>query len=124
MGISNHYTDQEYDNLSVEDLKHCYERIGESQPEMKEDAIHKLRSIERTRYVKIRHDHSDILNHSYICFMVSWLYDPVNFLTDKEYMEKYPYKKNINIQSAVERPKLYLFGRSGNFKIKLLISGN
>ncbi|CAG2230124.1 unnamed protein product [Mytilus edulis] len=99
LGILNYHSNQDYENLSDEDVQQRYTRIGENQPEIKEEAINKLKQLERTRHLKIWHDHSDILNHSYICFMVSWLYDPANFLTDEEYVQMYPNRKPINIQS-------------------------
>ncbi|CAC5383129.1 unnamed protein product [Mytilus coruscus] len=71
LGILNHDSDQDYENLSDEDVQQRYTRIGEHQPEIKEEAINKLKQLERTRHIKIWHDHSDILNHSYIWFMVS-----------------------------------------------------
>jgi hypothetical protein len=42
----------------------------------------KLKSLERTRNIKVWHDHSDVLNHTYVSFMVSYIYDKANFLTD------------------------------------------
>jgi hypothetical protein len=34
----------------------------------------KLKSLERTRNIKVWHDHSDVLNHTYVSFMVSYIY--------------------------------------------------
>ena len=41
-----------------------------------------LMKIERTRYYQMWHDHSDILNHSYLFLMVSTLYNKNLFLTN------------------------------------------
>jgi hypothetical protein len=49
----------------------------------------KLKSLERTRNIKVWHDHSDVLNHTYVSFMVSYIYDQTNVLTDEEYKSKY-----------------------------------
>lgn len=68
---------------------------------------------ENNFFLKLWHDHSDILNSSYVNFMVSFLYNTKNFLTDKEYKEKFPEKLPMDVQSFVERPKLYIFGKSG-----------
>ncbi|CAC5408358.1 unnamed protein product [Mytilus coruscus] len=57
---------------------------------------------------------SDILNHTYISFMVSFIYDHANFLTNEEFRETYPKKKPVDVQAVVERPNLYIFGQSGS----------
>ena len=76
----------------------------------------KLKSLERTRNIKVWHDHSDVLNHTYVSFMVSYIYDKANFLTDEEYKSKYQQKKLVNVQAIVERPQLYILGQSGTFQ--------
>jgi hypothetical protein len=76
----------------------------------------KLKSLERTRIIKVWHDHSDVLNHTYVSFMVSYIYDKANFLTDEEYKSKYQQKKLVNVQAIVERPQLYILGQSGTFQ--------
>lgn len=45
----------------------------------------KLKKFERTSRLKMWHDHSDILNHTYINFMTNILYDHTNIMTDEEY---------------------------------------
>ena len=42
------------------------------------------RNNDITQHLKIWHNHSDILNHSYITIILSTLYDTVSFLTDDE----------------------------------------
>lgn len=69
-------------------------------------------------FLKLWHDHSDILNSSYVNFMVSFLYNTKNFLTDEEYKEKFPENLPMDVQSFVERPKLYIFGKSGMYIFK------
>lgn len=44
--------------------------------------------------------------------MISTLYDPAVFLTNQEYREKYSERPLVDIQSAVERPYLYILGQS------------
>lgn len=113
-GIIRAFTDDEYNNMSIEEVRERFTRIGESCPSTLETAVEKLRQLERTRHLKMWHDHSDILNHSYASFMVSWLYDPANFLTDNEYQRLFPQRKPISIQTFVERPSLYILGQSGS----------
>lgn len=75
---------------------------------------------ENSFFLKLWHNHSDILNSSYVNFMVSFLYNTNNFLTDKEYKEKFPENlpMDVHVQSFVERPKLYIFGKSGMYIFK------
>ena len=44
--------------------------------------------------------------------MISALYDPVVFLSNQEYREKYPERPPVDVPSAVERPYLYILGQS------------
>ncbi|VDI63951.1 Hypothetical predicted protein [Mytilus galloprovincialis] len=109
-GTLRFFTDEEYINISDQELRSRFLRIQESIPENRENAISFLKSLERTRSIKLWHDHSDILNHSYVCFMLSWLYDTANYLTNQEYMEKYPERRPINVQAEVEKTKnLYIW---------------
>lgn len=68
--------------------------------------------VEHTRNLKVWHDHSAILNHSYVSFMISALYDTAVFLTDEEFKERYPDRTPVDVQSAVEKPCLYILGQS------------
>lgn len=52
-------------------------------------------SMPETHYIRRKgsegkgwHDHSDILNHSYVSFMSCFLYEPLSFLTDDEFKQK------------------------------------
>lgn len=50
---------------------------------MKVPGTKDLKRLERMRHLKIWYDHSDILNHTYISFMASTLYNPNIYLTTK-----------------------------------------
>ncbi|CAC5371003.1 unnamed protein product [Mytilus coruscus] len=114
-GVLRYFSDQEYDILTTDQLTSRYLRIGQKPPAgTLSDKIEHLKRTERTRKIKLWHDHSSILNHSYVCFTISWLYDPANYFTDIEYQEKYTDRKPINVQGIVEKPKLYIFGQSGS----------
>ena len=69
----------------------------------------KLKKMERTRHLQIWHDHSTLANHGHILFMVSCLYDPAIHLTNEEYRLKTG--EEIDVQSQVERPEIYIVGR-------------
>ena len=47
--------------------------------------------------------------------MISALYDPVVFLSNQEYREKYPEKPPVDVSSAVKRQYLYFLGQSKSF---------
>ncbi|CAG2220767.1 unnamed protein product [Mytilus edulis] len=118
-GVLRYFSDQEYDSLTMDQLTSRYIRIGQKPPAgTLSDKIEHLKLTERTRKIKLWHDHSCILNHSYVCFTISWLYDPANYFTDIEYQEKYKDRKPINVQGIVEKPKLYIFGQSGSSDVE------
>jgi hypothetical protein len=52
--------------------------------------------------------------------MASTLYDTLNFLTDKEYKEKFPERPDADVQAMVERPFLYILGQSSSSDIDQL----
>ena len=102
------FSDDEYSSLSFDDVINRLQRLNSDEiPESREEAIALLKIYERTRSIKMWHDHSSILNHSYASFMVSWVYEKANYLTNEEYREMYPNRKPVNVQAVVERPKLY-----------------
>lgn len=69
----------------------------------------KLKEIERTRHLQIWHDHSRLANHGHILFMVSCLYDSALYLTNQEY--KLKTGEEVDVQSEVEKPEIYIVGR-------------
>lgn len=101
----------------MESLNDFCNRIHESSSHItaSKDPRERLQKLQKTWKLKMWHDHSDILNHSYVSFMTCFLYDPINVLTDQEFREQHPEKKPVNVQSTVERPQLYIFGISGSF---------
>ena len=111
----NLHNDREYMNLTNEEIIQRFQRIEEiyEQEQSREVNTEKLKSMERTRYIKLWHDHSSILNHTYINFMVFFLYNKANFLNDMEYSAKFPERWDTSVQSIVEKPQLYKFGQSG-----------
>lgn len=94
----------DYEKMTQEQFKHFCTKILE--PELAEHHNGKdtIQQKEKEWKLKMWHDHSDIVNHSYVSFMTCFLYDPINFLTDEEYAERFPEKKKIDVQSFVERP--------------------
>jgi hypothetical protein len=107
-------------SLTQNDLEKIYKIIGEDLPSSEKEAKEKLTDIENTFNLKIWHDHSDILNHSYYTVMISTLYDPACYLTNEEYMEMFPERPPVDIQGQIERPYLYILGQSSSSDIDQL----
>ncbi|CAC5375195.1 unnamed protein product [Mytilus coruscus] len=112
-------SDEHYQSLSKEAVYNRLKQISSSTKSTETDStlaseINRLMTLERQINLKIWHDHSDILNHTYISFMVSFIFDHANFLTNEEFRETYPKKKPVDVQAVVERPNLYIFGQSGS----------
>lgn len=119
-GVLRMFTDQHYESLTTEQIQERYRRIGEqlNLNETTHEVLNNLKTFERTRSLKMWHDHSDVLNHTYISFMVSYMYDIANFVTNEEYKLKHPQTRDVDVQSIVERPQLYILGQSGtNLKV-------
>lgn len=106
------HPDTYYENLPEHQAETLLQQLGETSYERNGNIKEKLKEVQRTRHVKIWHDHSDLLNRSYVSFMVSFLYDPAVFFTDDEYANLHPGRKTGSIQSMVERPCLYILGQS------------
>jgi hypothetical protein len=75
-GILNIYSDDLYTSLSLEEIKTRFQRMAEKvqKDDTEETLRNKLKSLERTRNIKVWHDHSDVLNHTYVSFMVSYIF--------------------------------------------------
>ena len=74
-----------------------------------EELLKKLKQLEHTRYFACWHDSSSLNNHSHLLVTINVMYDTACFLTDDEYYLKY--KRRIKVQSAVEKPYLYILVR-------------
>lgn len=102
-------SDDEYNQMTEDEIKVAFaSKVNMKVPGTKED----LKRLGKTRHLKIWHDHSDILNHTYISFMVSTLYDPNLYITNQEYCQKFPDRPPIDVQATVEKPHLYILDQS------------
>ncbi|XP_062602067.1 uncharacterized protein LOC134263700, partial [Saccostrea cucullata] len=113
LGVLRSSSDEEYSSLPPADVIKKLNEYGKDETGSHIENLALLKSTERTRHWKCWHDHSDILNHTYVNFMVSCIYDPAVFLSNEEYRKKFPYKKQ-DVQSLVEKPHLYILGQSGS----------
>ncbi|CAC5392751.1 unnamed protein product [Mytilus coruscus] len=111
-GILLVHNDEYYDTLTEDKIRQRLQFLGEETNASCQDMRLKLKVIERTFKLKMWHDHSDILNHSYVNFMTTILYDAANFMTDNEYQTLARTTSTTNVPSIVEKPQLYILGRS------------
>ena len=80
-----------------------------------EKPLHVLKQLERTRNLKAWHGHSDNLNHSYVSFMISVLYEPVVFLSDQDYRVKYPERPPVELMFRLQsKDHTFIFWASLN----------
>ena len=82
-------TDEELLNLTEEEIKNYLKGINEldekdEQTLTKDTLLRKMKAQQRTRHMMMWHDSSSLSNHSHILMMVSVMYDPAVFLTDRE----------------------------------------
>ena len=108
---------EDYVDLAEETVRERLLKLNVDVPSNPTAGLDELMKLEHTRNLKVWHDHSDILNHSYISFMISALYDPAVFLTDDEYKERYPDSPPVDVQAVIERPYLYILGQSKSIDV-------
>ena len=102
-----------FERLTDEELKANCKSMGLEDADickMSSDSMRVyLKTMERTRNLKMWHDGSAIANHGHLLFCVSLLYDPKVFFTSNEFFKKSG--KKINVQQKVESPEVYIIGR-------------
>ena len=103
---SDEYFETISDNKLIERLKTIHEYIPTDDTKKMKD---KLKAFERSRHLQTWHDGSTICNHGHILFTINVLYDPAIFYTSAEYKEITGLE--VNIQSIVEQPEIYIVGR-------------
>lgn len=79
----------------------------------------KLKHFERTRNLLVWLDNSTTANHGYLVCLVTCLYDPAVFLTDKEYAAKTG--QNLDIQKIIEQPEVHFIARCGSSDLEQLL---
>ncbi|XP_065672107.1 uncharacterized protein LOC136089935 [Hydra vulgaris] len=116
--------DNELEALSQRQIVDALDNIKEYKDEYdtltKKELINILKTYERTRNLMFWHDCSSISNHTHFLVTVSVMYDTAIFLSSFEYKQKYG--EDINVQSEVEKPYLYILGRCPSNDQQLLYS--
>ncbi|CAB3995643.1 Hypothetical predicted protein [Paramuricea clavata] len=115
-----HRADDEYGIMTHESVTTLLKAIDEyNEGESLKSMQNRLKDIERTRHIRIRHDLSTIANHGHLVFMVSSLYDPAVHYTNAEYQNLTGCKK-VDVQTKVETPEVYIVARSGSSDVEQL----
>lgn len=109
--LYNFKPDATYDSLS---RQNAMSRLGQLQEQecTATTPQEQVKSLERTQNWLMWHDHSGIANHGLMLFLLRELYDPAIHLSNKEYKAKNGY--DVDVQSLVEEPKLYMMGFSSS----------
>ena len=61
-------------------------------------------------------DNSTLLNHGHLLLTVDAVYDEAPYYTNKKMKDRS--KENIDVQSLVERPHVYIQGRCGTSEVE------
>ena len=106
-------TDDEYDNMSEQELNLRLAELHESDDNLSlEERRAKLKSLERTRNFIVWHDNSTVANHGFLVCMIGCLYDPAVFYTNDEYLVKTG--KHTDVQKVIEKPEVNFIARCGS----------
>ena len=107
-----------FSDLEINEMNRCdiikeLDRINELKDELlsKETTCLKeiFKKFNRTRHLQFWHDGSCISNHSHLLLAVNIVYDPAIFYTNEEFCASNG--KQIDIQSEIESPFVYLVAR-------------
>ncbi|CAH3194686.1 unnamed protein product, partial [Porites evermanni] len=100
---------KEHESLGI--MRICKDDFYDS---MTEDELR----MERKRHLMVWGDNSTLLNHGHLLLTVSAIYDEAIYYTNEEMKAKG--KENIDVQSLVERPHVYILGRCGASEVEQL----
>ena len=104
------FSDIELDEMDDSNIIKELNRIHEYDEFKSDDELRMIFKLhQRRRFLQFWHDGSTIANHGHLLIMVNTVYDIAIYLTNEEYFLKYGHHKDV--QSEIEKPELYLFGR-------------
>ena len=111
LGLIRASTEQSYEQLQPEQLQKQLMDVGEfvfgmSVQEMRD----RIKQLHRQRHLLLWHDASTLLNHGYMLFTITAIYDPAFYYTPSE-MEHMG-RGCVNVPDLVEKPEIYILGRS------------
>ena len=106
-GLLHNQPDDYFEKLTDAEVKTQLEKLGEKTVGTPDELKAQLKSMNRTRHLKIWHDHSTISGHSHLLVTVACVYDPAFYHTPEEVGGK-------DVQTIIERPEIHILGRSGS----------
>lgn len=116
LGLMHARTDEDYAAMTKEQVKKRIAQLNEHTncPETAtlDDLKNYLKRAERTRHLMVWADNSTLLNHGYLLLTVNAVYDEALYFTNKEMEDQG--KGNVDVQSLVERPQVYILARCGS----------
>ena len=119
LGIMRIWRDDSYDSMTEDELSSRLVQLGEESWEGTPCEMRdKLKGMERKRHLMVWGDNSTLLNHAHLLLTVSAIYDEAIYYTNEEMKAKG--KENIDVQSPVERPHIYILGRCGTSDVEQL----
>ena len=119
LGIMRICKDDFYDSMTEDELSSRLVQLGEESGEGTPSEMRdRLKGMERKRHLMVWGDNSTLLNHGHLLLTVSAIYDEAVYYTNEEMKAKG--KENIDVQSLVERPHVYILGRCGASEVEQL----
>lgn len=108
LGIIWESSDTHFANLTPDELDSRLQNLGISH--CTGDKLQMLKTLCRTRHLKIWHDHSTTAAHGYLLVLVSVIYDKAFFYTSKKMKEL----KNTNVPAILQQAEVHILGWSSS----------
>ena len=120
-GLLRIHNDDYYTAMTDAEVRSKLIQLGEDANTGEESEIEskeRLKAMERKRHLMVWADNSTLLNHGHLLLTVNSVYDEALYYTNKEMKAKG--KGDIDVQSVVERPQVYVLGRCGSSEVDQL----
>ena len=121
LGLLQAQNDEYYTAMTDFEVRSRLMQLGEDAnigEESEIDSKERLKAMERKRHLMIWGDNSTLLNHGHLLLTVSSVYDEALYHNNEEM--KAMGKGNIDVQSVVEKPHVYILGRCGSSEVDQL----
>ncbi|XP_022803764.1 uncharacterized protein LOC111341076 [Stylophora pistillata] len=116
LGLMHARTDEDYAAMTKEQVKKRIAQLNEHTSCLNtatlDDLKNYLEHVERTRHLMVWADNSTLLNHGYLLLTVNAVFDKALYFTNKEMEDQG--KGNVDVQSLVEWPQVYILARCGS----------
>ena len=119
LGLMRVRSDEYYNSMTEDEVRSRLVQLGEERMEDSPSQSKEiLKGMERRRHLMVWGDNSTLLNHGHLLLTASAIYDEALYHTNDEMKAKG--KDNIDVQSLVERPHVYILGRCGSSEVEQL----